>query len=1263
MKTRLILIALALLGGLLIAPFGMTPAAHAAAGAAAAPAAGPAPLSPTPVALLMVHGFADTCAGAFGDTAATHSGNGPSGPNDVPTVSYFRDHGWHDSIDVVGYYAGDETGCTNDAWSDSNALSKCTPLNPNSYTTWNTPIEYLGCELAWYIYDTYTYHGWSVDILAHSMGGLVVRAAIGYSEPGSPYSADYPPPLGVTHVATIATPHGGLSGQYLVDAQNQYPGTLPNNVQYEIAEMTQGSGFLRQLPADPQGALGTWWGLMGSSVGAACLSTGAGLISCLAQNDAIGGPDEVSFHDGDSVIQASSTMAMDADMKVLYGHVEGVMPTSDPTNGTVGTVIVDNYTAGTGLAGEYVHEYGCPTFDGHPFCGSPPYYLNDGTSGTTKAWVCTGSCDSADVNGPDAFDDLNVSGAPVSTPYSLAEMATNMVPAPATPPVYDVPGFGAFYAGWQARGGAGGTLGPAVGWWSQEGNGPESEQDFTSGSLYAFGVDSSSPGTDDACTGCYAVYGSANADYKSLGGPLGFLGIPQGDEGPDGNGGEVVKFANTNCVNQPVTGQGAAIYAGPGLPAAEIQGCIYAAYQKSFGGPAGVLGYPISNETTITGGKVNYFSGPDETGCNYPYPVINGATARGAIYWDTTTPTATLYAVEGCAFAAFHHWGEITGPLGYPVSSQTSNGTELLQLFQGGTVFDVNGTVTNSLWVAGHAAHAGDDYPQETFGQFGHQYEGTDAWMEYYGQCDSFAAWKVYENLAGAAAQHPSIVPAPGWTPSNASISPVNQETMGPGRGWGNADAWAGYFSGLGYAVNDTPVPGAIAYWANGAADSQDGLPANANGLPGSPTGHVGYVTDVYPDGSITVEMYNMRENGEYSVVHMAYKQGYTDNSFGQPNYSVPWPNSFIHVADGPSGAASPAEPGNGVVTAGYPSQVKVIGPGSSSSQFSLGNVWYLRAGHGELGNEEWTHTNGASAVSTATYTPSGLAANVCYRIDAFVPDNYADNPVAVYTVSDVNGSHLAAVNENAFTSSWADLGVYETNGSGQMTVRLDDRGTTGLYVAADAMRFWRNAFTNQFAPMGGFTSTSSGQIQVTLTNMGPSGQYVAADAVAFTPDPLCEGPVGTGFGPVYPSLAFGPGSSPGNFVTTSPWYLRLGHGYAYHELWTYDNGSTADSTATWTFKGSASTCYSVQAYVPDNYADNPQAHYSVSTSLVSDPALTLDQASYTNQFVWLASITTGSDGIVQVRLTDQGPAKDSSGNALYTAADAIEFIPNGPNC
>jgi len=412
-----------------------------------------------------------------------------------------------------------------------------------------------------------------------------------------------------------------------------------------------------------------------------------------------------------------------------------------------------------------------------------------------------------------------------------------------------------------------------------------------------------------------------------------------------------------------------------------------------------------------------------------------------------------------------------------------------------------------------------------------------------------------------------------------------------------------------------------------------------------------------------------------------------------------------------------------------------------------------------ETGAEEYTHTNGATADSTATYTPSGLSASTCYRVDALVPNNYSDNPVAVYTVTDTKGTHMAAVDENNYTNDWAELGVYETNASGgTITVRLDDRGTTGLYVAADAMRFWQtscgsygdiapiitpgttngawttdsghgflgsmryattsgsltatganagwapgllpnscyevsayvpdnfsdndaaryqvidsyygtfwpqvneNAFTNQFVPLGGFFSTSSGQISVTLTNMGPGGQYVAADAVAFTPDPLCEGPVGSGLGPVYPSGVIGPGSSPANFTTTSPWYSQLGHGYAYHELWTHDNGGTADSTATWTFQGSASTCYAVSAFIPDNFANNPQAHYSVGTSLEGF-GTTYDQEGYTDAFMPLGAVTTGGNGVITVTLNDVGPTADSSGNPLYTAADAMEFVAGGSGC
>src|ERR1022692_3815937 len=302
----------------------------------------------------------------------------------------------------------------------------------------------------------------------------------------------------------------------------------------------------------------------------------------------------------------------------------------------------------------------------------------------------------------------------------------------------------------------------------------------------------------------------------------------------------------------------------------------------------------------------------------------------------------------------------------------------------------------------------------------------------------------------------------------------------------------------------------------------------------------------------------------------------------------------------------------------------------------------------------------------------------------------------AVYTVSDAKGTSMAAVNENQITSDWAELGVYETNTSGGVTVKLDDRGTVNLWVAADAMRFWRqsscsgyvdaspiigpsslssgwtndsghgffgaekysathgsavvdtaaytphlipldcyevfayvpdaksdnnaatydiadqwygnfwpqvneNSFTNQFTDLGMFMARTDGTLPVTLLDLGPAGQFVAADALAYTLDTNCKGirESGTGIGNVYQSDQIGPGSPPADFSTTNQWYTQLGHGYANHELWTYDNGlTTADSTATWTFHGSASTCYSVSAFIPDNFADNPQAHHAIGSTL-----------------------------------------------------------------
>jgi hypothetical protein len=47
-----------------------------------------------------------------------------------------------------------------------------------------------------------------------------------------------------------------------------------------------------------------------------------------------------------------------------------------------------------------------------------------------------------------------------------------------------------------------------------------------------------------------------------------------------------------------------------------------------------------------------------------------------------------------------------------------------------------------------------------------------------------------------------------------------------------------------------------------------------------------------------------------------------------------------------------------------------------------------------------------------------------------------------------------AYVNENSYANAWATLGNYTTFDDGSITVELTDLGTTGQYVAADAVCF-----------------------------------------------------------------------------------------------------------------------------------------------------------------------------------------------------------------
>lgn len=347
---------------------------------------------------------------------------------------------------------------------------------------------------------------------------------------------------------------------------------------------------------------------------------------------------------------------------------------------------------------------------------------------------------------------------------------------------------------------------------------------------------------------------------------------------------------------------------------------------------------------------------------------------------------------------------------------------------------------TAPVLVVGRAAHLGNDYPWETIGQFEHQNEGIDPWQEYDGQCDSFAAWKVYENLNGSApVPRPVVVPAPGWSPPNASISNVDQNT------WGNAGDWVGSAQAHGWTVDDVPVPGSIAIWSNGHL---------------GPVGHVGYVDDVYPDGSITIENYNLHANGEYSKFRLPSGGG-TETSFGQ-TYQLSWPDGFAHIGDGPALGADgqPLPPEQPELTATeygyrYSPDVHLAGPGSPSSVFATTGTWDTDTAHGELGNMRFAATSGQTA--TATWTPAGLAPNTWYQVDVLVPDQYSDNPAAHYVITSAGGTGSASVNENDVTNDWAPLGVYQTTNTGALIVRLDNSGTPGDYVAADAIRLVRN--------------------------------------------------------------------------------------------------------------------------------------------------------------------------------------------------------------
>ncbi|MBB5870209.1 triacylglycerol esterase/lipase EstA (alpha/beta hydrolase family) [Allocatelliglobosispora scoriae] len=145
-----------------------------------------------------------------------------------------RAGGWKGPIITFGYYANDRN------------------CDVTFKGTRNTSITRIGEELANAIYKRDTRYGRSADIIAHSMGGLVARAALTGTSQGWPY---FPRTLYVEDVVTLSTPHGGVP---LI-------GFCSNNIE-QCFEMRRNSPFLRQMDyyPSPQSSIGTDWTLIGA---------------------------------------------------------------------------------------------------------------------------------------------------------------------------------------------------------------------------------------------------------------------------------------------------------------------------------------------------------------------------------------------------------------------------------------------------------------------------------------------------------------------------------------------------------------------------------------------------------------------------------------------------------------------------------------------------------------------------------------------------------------------------------------------------------------------------------------------------------------------------------------------------------------------------------------------------------------------------------------------------------------------------------------
>lgn len=184
--------------------------------------------------IVYVHGFSPT-----GSTDCSSSGYANDGFGKM--IPQMQSAGFTGSQITVGYYSGD---------------SNCT-INLHNYGSYGDgdTFKEIGKAFSWYVYNTFTRNGISIDAVGYSMGGLIVRAAIYGASIGA---SGFSPPINIAQAVTLAAPHDGAAW---------YASACTIVGWTQCDAMVGGSSQLNWLNqnGNPQGSAGTTWTNFGST--------------------------------------------------------------------------------------------------------------------------------------------------------------------------------------------------------------------------------------------------------------------------------------------------------------------------------------------------------------------------------------------------------------------------------------------------------------------------------------------------------------------------------------------------------------------------------------------------------------------------------------------------------------------------------------------------------------------------------------------------------------------------------------------------------------------------------------------------------------------------------------------------------------------------------------------------------------------------------------------------------------------------------------